>query len=270
MKRILYKGQPVLTFKMIDDLHGKDEDSTRRVYVKYNKYFVENEHYYTVNIDVKTLNDVYSGSNQLMLPSHSPDFIRGMEKEQSISFDGDIEIQNSKEAKTSVTLLTIQGYLLVVKPFTDELSWEIQNKLIDSYFEFKDLQNRIAKAEKFKLTYEKKLLSAQQDFLKTHIELEDTKERLSRFEPLDQDYDTFERAYKHNAHGITKPVFKRLLKALKWPTKKRYNRDGELVTDVYVNMLHDQVVKFIQECKLISTTDCICVHPYFDEPFKLK
>jgi len=37
-----------------------------------------------------------------------------------------------------ITLLTESGYLLLVKTFTDDLAWEIQRKLVNSYFRSKD------------------------------------------------------------------------------------------------------------------------------------
>ena len=54
----------------------------------------------------------------------------------------DYIVRNSDEAKTEfgitapngLTLITEQGYLMLVKSFTDDLAWEVQRQLVNSYF----------------------------------------------------------------------------------------------------------------------------------------
>jgi hypothetical protein len=40
-------------------------------------------------------------------------------------------------------LLTESGYLLLVKPFTDNLSWDIQSQLVNNYFQMKEVRENL-------------------------------------------------------------------------------------------------------------------------------
>jgi hypothetical protein len=39
-----------------------------------------------------------------------------------------------------LTIFTESGYLLLVKTFTDDLSWQVQRQLVNSYFKLKELK----------------------------------------------------------------------------------------------------------------------------------
>lgn len=41
---------------------------------------------------------------------------------------------------TKLILLTESGHLMLVKTFTDDLSWEVQRQLVNSYFKVKELK----------------------------------------------------------------------------------------------------------------------------------
>jgi hypothetical protein len=95
-----YQGQRVVTFRDIDEIHERPDGTARRNYYKNQSKFIEGK-----------------------------DFI----------------VRNSYEAKTEVgitcpnglTLVTESGYLMLVKSLTDDLSWEVQRKLVDTYFRVK-------------------------------------------------------------------------------------------------------------------------------------
>jgi hypothetical protein len=69
------------------------------------------------------------------------------ENKNHLNLDEDYIVRNSYEAKTEynivapngLTLLTESGYLLLVKSFTDDLAWEVQRKLVNSYFKLQEL-----------------------------------------------------------------------------------------------------------------------------------
>lgn len=42
-------------------------------------------------------------------------------------------------APNGIALMTEQGYLMLVKPFSDDLAWEVQRQLVNSYFRAKKL-----------------------------------------------------------------------------------------------------------------------------------
>lgn len=99
-----YDGKRVVTFKDIDEVHRRREGTAKNNFQKNRKHFVENEDYYIVK---KELLKVVK-SNFYDIPS------RGL------------------------TVLTETGYLMLVKTFRDDLSWEVQRRLVNAYFSAKE------------------------------------------------------------------------------------------------------------------------------------
>lgn len=94
-----YKGQRVLTFKDIDMVHGRPEGTARRNFNSNKKHFIEGEDYYKIQ----------------------PDEIR------TVGF----------ASPNGGTVVTESGYLMLAKSFTDDLSWEVQRQIVNSYFKYK-------------------------------------------------------------------------------------------------------------------------------------
>lgn len=104
-----FNKERVVTVIDIAKLHNKQVKHVNEVFKNNLKYFNENEHYYTIT--------------------------REKSKVASTDFKNLFNSPRQKEAY----LFTEKGYLKLVKPFKDDLSWEIQDKLIDSYFKIKEL-----------------------------------------------------------------------------------------------------------------------------------
>lgn len=102
-----YKGLRVVTFKDIDMVHGKAEGAARKRFNENGKRFIPNVDYFEI-----TRADV------------GDDFGRtyGFDRKAPRGF-----------------LLTESGYLMLVKSFTDDLSWTVQRQLVNSYFKCKDI-----------------------------------------------------------------------------------------------------------------------------------
>lgn len=94
----VYQGQRVVTFKDIDMVHERPEGTANRNFRENKDKFIENEDYFCIT---KCQNNE----------------IRGL------------EIPNR-----GITVVTEQGYLMLVKSFTDDLAWDVQRKLVKSYF----------------------------------------------------------------------------------------------------------------------------------------
>jgi hypothetical protein len=101
-----YKGKRVVTFKDIDMAHERPDGTARKRFSDNRKHFVEGEDYFVLK------------------PS-------------------DLENSGMSEFRTSgitevnprgTAFITEQGYLMLVKSFTDDLAWEVQRKLVSSYF----------------------------------------------------------------------------------------------------------------------------------------
>ncbi|EEI83504.1 ORF6N domain-containing protein [Anaerococcus tetradius] len=104
IERKLYNNQPVVTFKDIDLVHERVSGTARRNFYKNQKHFIENEDYYLVTVEnAKCTNFVHSN-----LPPKGQ------------------------------YLFTESGYLMLVKSFTDDLAWEVQRQLVNSYFRLKE------------------------------------------------------------------------------------------------------------------------------------
>lgn len=96
-----YNGQRVVTFKDIDAVHGRPDGTASRNFRSNKEHFIEGEDFFRV----------------------SPDEIRRAKL---------FEIPD--KATTDYALITEQGYLMLVKSFTDDLAWDVQRQLVSSYF----------------------------------------------------------------------------------------------------------------------------------------
>lgn len=92
-----YKGQRVVTLKEIDEVHQRPEGTARRNFNSNKEHLIEGVDYFVRN------------------PS-----------EAAKEFD--------TIAPNGLKLITESGYLMLVKSFTDDLSWTVQRELVNSYF----------------------------------------------------------------------------------------------------------------------------------------
>lgn len=97
-----YNGQRVVTFKDIDTVHQRAEGTARRNFNANKKHLVEGEDFFVRNS--------YEAKEEYGITSPN-----------------------------GLTLLTESGYLMLVKSFTDDLAWDVQRKLVSSYFKVKEL-----------------------------------------------------------------------------------------------------------------------------------
>lgn len=102
-----YNRERVVTFKDIDAVHQRPAGTAKRNFNKNKKHFIEGEDYIKVCADeIRT--------NKIM----------------------DI----SSKARNDVVMMTESGYLLLVKSFTDDLSWKVQRQLVNAYFKVREVQ----------------------------------------------------------------------------------------------------------------------------------
>ncbi|MCM1313864.1 MAG: ORF6N domain-containing protein [Prevotella sp.] len=96
-----YKGQRVVTFKDIDTVHNRPVGTAKKRFNDNKKRFVEGEDYFKV-----------------------------CWSEFRTNKDFDI----SPKTHRDIIFLTESGYLMLVKSFTDDLSWSVQRQLVKTYF----------------------------------------------------------------------------------------------------------------------------------------
>lgn len=100
-----YQGQRVVTFAMIDEVHGRPEGTARRTFAANKDRLVKDEDFYLI------------------------DFAK---KDEFRTFGIDVPTRG-------LTLITESGYLMLVKSFTDDLAWKVQKQLVKGYFKAKEL-----------------------------------------------------------------------------------------------------------------------------------
>ncbi|MFG1462254.1 ORF6N domain-containing protein [Xanthobacter sp. DSM 24535] len=101
VQQVLYKGDPVVTFAMVDEIHKRPDGTAGRTFRENRGRFVEGEDYVELTSD-----EIRRMSDDGVFPPRSA---RG-------------------------TLITRRGYLKLVKPLTDDRAWEVQGEMIDRYF----------------------------------------------------------------------------------------------------------------------------------------
>lgn len=98
-----YRGQRVVTFQDVDAAHQRPAGTARRDFNRNMARFIEGIDYYRVSGAALQQLKI----NGLIIPA---------------------------KANRDIILLTEMGYLMLVKSFTDPLSWDVQRALVLSYF----------------------------------------------------------------------------------------------------------------------------------------
>lgn len=100
-----FNGQRVVTFKDVDTVHERPDGTARKRFNDNKKRFVEGEDFFEIKepSEIRTL---------------------GLERPQG-------------GVPEKVILVTEQGYLMLVKSFTDDLAWKVQRELVNTYFRVK-------------------------------------------------------------------------------------------------------------------------------------
>lgn len=96
-----YQGQRVVTFAMVGEAHQRPKGTARATFNRNRRHFTLGRHYFEPSSDARR-----TMIRQGVFPRKTA---RGV-------------------------LITEMGYLLLVKPFNDDLSWLIQEELVKAYF----------------------------------------------------------------------------------------------------------------------------------------
>ena len=103
-----YNGQRVVTLKDIDMVHGRPDGTASRNFRTNKERFIEGEDFFKVSSDEIRRTNIFD----------IPD-----------------------KATADYALITEQGYLMLVKSFTDDLAWDVQRQLVNGYFKTRRLVN---------------------------------------------------------------------------------------------------------------------------------
>ena len=97
-----YEGKRVITFKDIDRVHERPDGTARKAFNRNKKRFIEGEDYFV------------------------------HERDEAKLLFGAI-------APNGLTTVTESGYLMISKVFDDDIAWDVQRKLVNSYFRSKEV-----------------------------------------------------------------------------------------------------------------------------------
>lgn len=98
-----FRDQRVVTFAMIDKVHGRVEGTAKRNFLENRERMTVGEDYYLVE---------YAQKDEFRSPG-------------------------TEVPPRGLTVLTETGYLMLVKSLTDDVAWEVQRKLVTTYFKAK-------------------------------------------------------------------------------------------------------------------------------------
>ncbi|MDI0345706.1 ORF6N domain-containing protein [Raoultella ornithinolytica] len=107
-----FHGQRVVTFAMIDEAHRRPRDTAKKAFQRNRARFVDGDDFFIVGaseVEWDVTDHLARGIKRPGKKMNSP--IRGR-----------------------VTLITESGYLLLTKPFNDDLAWQVQRQLVKAYF----------------------------------------------------------------------------------------------------------------------------------------
>lgn len=105
-----YRGQRIVTFSMIDEVHGRPDGTAKAAFNRNRVHFVAGVDYEELGSDV-IRTDLPEGTF-------------------------------SKFAPLGVVLFE-SGYLMLTKPFNDPLSWQVQRELVNNYFRTREPMSEI-------------------------------------------------------------------------------------------------------------------------------
>lgn len=131
IERLEYKGRPVITLPMVDQLHERPEDTAGRNFRKHRKRFIKGEDYF--NVPYKEWSQILN--RRISSVQNSP------ENKGNSGSTNFVEPETSRKNghRGSMIFLTESGYLMLTKPFQDDLAWAVQRQLVNRYFRMPDI-----------------------------------------------------------------------------------------------------------------------------------
>lgn len=108
-----YRGVRIVTLKDIDQLHERPEGTARKRFNDNRAHFIEGTDFYKVKCS-----EVRPFFGQTLPNGFNPN--------------------------ADLVLITESGYLMLVKSFTDDLAWEVQRQLVNTYFRAKCTQANLS------------------------------------------------------------------------------------------------------------------------------
>lgn len=100
-----YQGKRVVTLKDIDLCHNRPDGTAGRNFRINKQHFIEGTDFFSIELTTDEIRRQFGAG---------------------------------KNAGKTLTLITESGYLMLVKSFTDDLAWDVQRQLVNTYFRCKE------------------------------------------------------------------------------------------------------------------------------------
>lgn len=143
LERLTYREQPVLSLSMVDEVHQRSKDTAGKNFRNNRDRFIMGEDYYELPYEEWS---VLVGRNS----SDQTETVRQNLPDQGAYLPN--RLNPGGGHKGNMIFLTMSGYLMLAKSFTDDLSWNVQRMLVKSYFKLREVQALAARdAEKEQL-----------------------------------------------------------------------------------------------------------------------
>lgn len=169
VQRIEYKGDPIVTMPMVDELHERPKGTTRRAFNQHKEKLIEGTDYFRVPYeewskilcgetssegDPEVFCDSGSSGNNKVAGGETSrgyeggdrrtNFVRRSDSKDEEGPQADYEEHFSRtnfvrlkygNHRGEMIFITKYGYLMIVKTFNDKLAWKVQRQLVTRYFE---------------------------------------------------------------------------------------------------------------------------------------
>ena len=119
MPLVEYQGQRVVTFAMIDEAHQRPEGTAKATFNRNIRHFLEATDF--VKVPAAVYREILDISTR-------------KQSGKVCAYTKRTRKKSAEKITEDVTLVFESGYLMIVKPFKDDLSWQIQRELVNSYF----------------------------------------------------------------------------------------------------------------------------------------
>lgn len=240
-----YNGEPVVTFKDIDEVHERKEGTARKRFNENKEHFIEGTDYHKI----------------------SPSVFRTAFGENSMD----------KRQSNDVVLLTEMGYLMIVKSLHDKLAWEVQRKLVNGYFKGRQLataytvEHAALVAERNENIYLKNKLDKIESLLESRLETQ-----AKAIEAIKEDVALLFEPSEPNMKVVStwkKTIVYPLIRMISDLTNKDESLCYKMIYSVMA--LHygfcesAELARFERQygTQYLSTINVIAIHPLFQERF---
>lgn len=210
-----YKGQRVVTFKDIDEVHGRPEGTAKRNFTLNKKHLVEGEDYFYLTKSQKN------------------------------------EIRTLEIPNRGITVLTESGYLLLVKSFTDDLAWKVQRELVKNYFRVKEVVSQKASYEiEDPIARAKRWIEEQEEKLLLEQRIAEYEPKVTYYDKILQSKDCLTVTQIAKDYGLTAQKLNQILKeqgiqyklSKQWLLYKEYADKGYTKTSTTTYTKHDGTI----------------------------